>query len=544
MKKMNDRLRIFLIFGLFDFLFLSSISLGSYMYRAESFLTKPTGLEVLKMAVWALGLSIPLSAILVFCFRYLSRKQNERQAERRENFWELSVRGFMGSWKGLLCLWILLFGMFLLCYLAYYPGAYAYDIHWQTAQATGYYPYNSHHPPFHTFLWSICIKIGSGEIKKALLVYGVAQMVLLSGALANMVRTLAKSGVKMWLVIGAILFVCLNPVFAIFSFIMTKDVMFGAFFVLFMTSLYRISAGVKMYQGHGDEIILGTEIILCCLFRKNAVMAFAMFAMLSFLLQKQKRRRNFYLFVAPLIFYMLVTGVGYRLLKVESGDMREAFHVPMMQISYTAMSEWEELSPKLKEKVSEFITLEEIKENYDPLFADTIKDHFQISNQMGEKKFIRFSLLYCELLIRYPADYLYSYLHLSWPYWNPFAVTDVRYHHAKFISTDIVLNESLIRESRFPAILALYEKIADYSALKEHGFLLPLFSLSLPLWMILFFGTILWAERRYDRIVLYIPVFLLWLTYALGPVALSRYMLPFMLCYPVLVAVACRRKDH
>ena len=77
---------------------------------------------------------------------------------------------------------------------------------------------------------------------------------------------------------------------------------------------------------------------------------------------------------------MIISGPVYRILGMEKGNIAEAFHVPMIQVSYTTLTEWDSMPQKLQDRISEFLSTDEMKKYFDPYFADVTKDHFELNN--------------------------------------------------------------------------------------------------------------------------------------------------------------------
>ena len=129
-----------------------------------------------------------------------------------------------------LIIWIIIFISWIPAYLAYYPGILAYDIITQSNQALGYETYSTHHPPLHTFIWQLCLNAESTFSINPLVLYSITQMLFLSFAFARLIKFLIDKKVNNWIILASILFFTINPVIAIFSFIMTKDIYFTRLF--------------------------------------------------------------------------------------------------------------------------------------------------------------------------------------------------------------------------------------------------------------------------------------------------------------------------
>lgn len=174
------------------------------------------------------GFTAVFAAVLSVVIQYLLK------AEAKCN--RAAGRFFQYSW--LYC--AVIFLSWLPCYLAYYPGVIAYDMGEQLEQALGIVPITRHHPPLHTLFVQFCLFVQKETSCNALLVYSIIQMLLLAAAFSYLIYFLVKRNVDQRILIVTLLFFCINPVIAVFSFIPVKDAMAAAFFVLFMVELLNL----------------------------------------------------------------------------------------------------------------------------------------------------------------------------------------------------------------------------------------------------------------------------------------------------------------
>ena len=70
-----------------------------------------------------------------------------------------------------------------------------------------------------------------------------------------------------------------------------------------------------------------------------------------------------------------------------------------------------------------------------------------------------------------------------------------------------------------------------------------LFSIAMPIWVMLFSSVILILKRRYKYLLVILLPMLLWATYLLGPVSNSRYIWPLMMIYPVFLFLILENED-
>ena len=104
-------------------------------------------------------------------------------------------------------------------------------------------------------------------------------------------------------------------------------------------------------------------------------------------------------------------------------------------------------------------------------------------------------------------------------------------------------NYKIKRESKIPSLLKIYKSVEDYSLFEKIPFVSLLFSLSFPIWFIIFTLCEFLNARRYKLILVLLPMIFLWLTYIAGPVSIFRYVLPLFVLYPLILSLTLNYKN-
>ncbi len=433
-------------------------------------------------------------------------------------------------------LWAGIFLLYIPCFLAYYPGIYSYDILYQNMQAMGVCAYSKYHPPLHTFFWQLCMGIGRFLHIESLVVYGILQMLMLAATFAYALVYIRRRQTKNSLFTISALYFALNPVFAIFSIIPTKDVCFSVFFVLSFLFIYdAVRYSEEFFRNRLKFAATIVTLVLCCLLRNNAIYVFVATALCLILFLKKYRLQTYVLFLCALASFFIINGPVMRMLRVEDGNNREKLSVPMQQIAYTVVRHAEELSEETVLEIDRFLNYDTILSDYNPRFADPIKYGFKTGNYNSDP--MAFYKLWFRLLCRYPGEYVTAFLNLNLPYWYPDASTMDEYSQRQYIETYIYEDEnySVVRDSKLPGLYRFYESVADYSLFQKLPLISNLFSITTPVWAILCSAFCLIWKRRYRALIILLSPFLLWATYMLGPVSNMRYILPITMLYPLFL---------
>lgn len=436
--------------------------------------------------------------------------------------------------------WGLLFLAWLPALLAYWPGVHAYDAWMQTPQALGQLSgYNRIHPPLHTMLWALCIRVGSGCGVNPLTLYALLQMLAVSAAFAWALRTLRRLRVNRWLLLAAFAFFAFNPALAIFSISMTKDVLFGAFlFLLFLQSTLLVrdpTSFLRSPRAVAGFVLCGT---LSLLLRNNALYMLLLAAPFFLIALRREFWRTALLFALCVIPYWIVNGPVYDALGVQPAWETEALSVPMSQIANVALNDRDALSEEELEAIGQFFPIDKIEDIYNPRFADYVKHNFDKEAYYRDRG--AFYRLWWSLFRRHPDSYVCAFLDLNLPYWYPDAATVDYWSMRDYIEVEnVACSEfSTERESKLPRLLALYDRVADFSAFENRPLLNTVFSIATPIWLLLFCAVVLIWKRRWRLLLPLALPFFLWATYMAGPVSNFRYVEPLMTMYPLWIIMA------
>ena len=445
--------------------------------------------------------------------------------------------------------WIILAALILLsfvvCYAAYYPGIFSYDMPEQTAMALGQIPVSRFHPPLHTYFWKVCLKLEGVLPVRAIVIASVIQMLFMTAVLVRTLVWMAGRQVSGWVLLIGLVFLLFNPIIGIFSIVLAKDVTFAGFFLLFVIRFAQLLTDRDRFLRSPISVLaIGADILLCCLLRNNAMYAFLVMVPVALLIPGRRRWVSGLVFLVPILLYLFINGPIYNALGVEEGNVREMYSVPVQQIARVAAREGDALDEGTRKEINRYLKYWKIRKKYNPRFADPVKATFKNDNYEEDKA--GFFKLWLKLLRRYPGHFVDAFLDLNIPYWYPGADPIDLYSGRSYIETKIHPSPyyTFERPGRFPRLYDFYEKAANYSLFRKVPVLSAINALYFPIWFLLAGSLLLirYFRRRgkgqLHRTLLFLPVILFWLTYLIGPVSNARYIFPIILMYPVILAAA------
>ena len=523
--------RIKMISVIFSILYAVTTVFGRALYDTDGF-------EILYKDIYRIGMGIAeiisfviiVSLFLMNVFIKLQKYQSKLQKSKRK------------SWRELLLWWGIFFVSYIPCLLAYYPGMYTYDIPNQNYQAMGLWSYNKFHPPLHTYLWSLCLKYSKFFQIEAVTLYAFGQMLVIALFFATLIVYFRSRDYLVFII--TVIYYLFNPIFAIISLMITKDVLFGVFFGWTVILVCDILTYDMISYQKGIKIIL---LILCmlfsCLFRNNVVYVFIVYIPFVIIFFRKNKKYILISSICSLIIFYLISGPVMKMLNIQEGNNREMLSVPIQQISLVVVKHSNDIDKNTRDKIDQYVSYKELKKLYNPRFADPIKSTFRTDDYNKDK--VAFFKLWIELGKKYPKEYILAFLDLNLPYWFIDAHSIDEYSKREYIETNIKYDENyrIERKSKLPQLYDFYQKIADYSIMQKFPLIANLFSIAMPIWVMLFSSVILILKRRYKYLLVILLPMLLWATYLLGPVSNSRYIWPLMMIYPVFLFLILGNED-
>lgn len=118
-----------------------------------------------------------------------------------------------------------------------WPGILYGDSYNEIYQALGVEHLSTHHPLSHVFFLKFCLYATGGNIDNAVAIYSVISVLMVITILADVLTVLLKRGINA-VSAGVILILNVFPSTSFLSMSILKDMLFAAFFVLYILSIY------------------------------------------------------------------------------------------------------------------------------------------------------------------------------------------------------------------------------------------------------------------------------------------------------------------
>lgn len=482
-----------------------------------------------------------LYAVLLNLFFTLILPDGEKTARRPGG-------GESFSWFPFWPLFFLTGAVYVPVFLAVYPGIYSYDASVQVLQVFGEMPLSTHHPLLHTFFFCGCLKLGEllfGSYQAGMAIHSVCQSALMAAIFSLTLSRMYRRGASRLLLAVSWLFLALNPYLAVFSFVTTKDVLFGGFFLLAFDWALELTASPERFlASRRKTAVFFAAVLIMCLFRNQGIYVFLFFTLFFLIRLRRLPRKTAGAFLLPALAvtlaWYLLSGPLPSAFGVEKGDAREMLCVPMQQLARVYHEAPELLTEEETAYIEELIDPAAL-DQYVRINADPVKSGFR--TEVLKEDPGRFLRNWAAIGLRHPRIYLESFFMGNWGYWYPgdsqYWINYILFDGAFTDETYNVLH--ITRSSHFPALESWLRSITLTPAFQSVPVLSFLLNQAFPFWLMLTSAAFLIWKRRTTLLPALALILGYWGTLLLGPVTALRYALPLVYCVPLMAELLLGR---
>ena len=486
--------------------------------------------------------------IISYLFRFLDKNNfSQTKKEKKDN-------KFLKEFKKHPFLFSLCF--IIICWLPYiisfYPIILSPDPSFQIKQFFGirtkYADYavlldenvvmTNHHPVTHTILLGSCLKLGTliGNDNLGLFCYSLIQIAILAGTLAFTIYYMNKMQINNKYLIVVLLLYGLIPMFPLYAMSGVKDVLFGAFIILYLIVIHNLikTKGINYKWWHYLLIIL--LLILICLFRNNGIHVIILSFPFLFFVVKNKWKELLLVFFIIIGFNSTFNNVILPYFKITPGSIREVLSVPFQQTARYVKYHADELNEEEIAVIDNILGIKDLAQRYDPELADPVKNKFNKYTTDEELK--EYFKVWFKGLINHPGTYIeatmnnvYGFFYPEKTKWYVYYKFDDRitadgfnYHYNSLNNARKVLSSLAVSFPYLP-VIGLISNIA------------------FNVWLILILLVYAIYKKMYSHILILLPALVLILVCVVGPAnTYFRYALPFIFAMPFIIATFLEKR--
>lgn len=519
--------KIWICSCVYALLFSASIIAGSKLESMEEGLPLSLGLKDLGIfLVWFIIIAIAAAVVSGALFLRAGGEAREKKFSIR--FWAVKSAVMFLCWFPYL--------------LIFYPGNLSVDSYWSLQQILGNSPLNNAHPILYTGFVGIFVKLGMliKDIEFGIALYSAAQMLILSVVFGGLIEWFRKRGAGLILQVLATCFFALNPLIAMYSVTMWKDILFSTWIVLLVCFLYSaIQQDAQVFCRRKTKAVLAVLCILIAFGRNNGIYIVILALACLLLFYRKVWKKLILTFAGIIAFIYIVQGPVYSLAGVEKGNLAESLAVPLQQIAYTVKNDGY-ITEEQKAFLNNILPLDEMKKAYLPHSVNGVKFDPEFDNEYLEEHFGEFIKVWAQMLPHNFGKYVKAYLMHTSGYWHV-GTSDWRCIYGVIDSPGIESSD-LLREMTG---MDLRERINDMiepeeSVLKDN----VLYSIGASVWLVLFTAFFFLCSERKERLLCLIPLLGNWATIMIAvPTHCEfRYMFCFHLAIPFMVLMLFERQ--
>lgn len=438
------------------------------------------------------------------------------------------------------CFWVsfilLVLSRVIVLYFSQYPGELTSDSITQVIQTKSGI-YTNHHPFYHTMVIKLFMDLGMmlfNDINAAVATYSFFQILSTAFCFSFAVSTITRMGLPIESIIMIMMFFLLMPYHIMYAFTMWKDVMFGCFVLLLVTSIFRCMNNIG--NNIINYIMLFISGIGTCLFRSNGFFAFIILTVLFWVLFGKKEIRIFLMFVVMILICFTLKHPVLKALKVAQPDTIESLSIPAQQIA-RVVYEGYELTESETILLRQVMDIDQIPDTYNAHISDPIKALVRTTGnqQLIEDNKFEYIKLYIMLGLKYPFAYARGWIDETRGYWNA--------GYEYWIWSNDVHEDNAFGIKRITNSDSFNRRLNEYLWLFRNVEILKLFlCIGLFIWVDIYMLIISLLRKDREGILASLPIFVVVCSLLVATPVFSefRYIYAAFCTLPMVVVIALR----
>ncbi len=441
------------------------------------------------------------------------------------------------------------FFMIIICWIPHiiicYPGYVCPDAWNQLSQYFGLSNFTTHHPPAHTLLMGMIVKIGTnlgnGEI--GLFIFVLFQLFFFALVISYSICETNKICMNKYITIGMLAVFIVFPYSAGYVGLLLKDNLYSCMFLLFMVEFLKFVNNHYEFKGIKSTVLWIVSVMGVILFRNNGKYVIYPLVMVLFIIlikqyKLKKRKKVLGVLLTPIVLAVTINTVLISSYNIEKGSIREALSLPFQQTARYVKYYEDELDESEIRIINNVLDYEHMAQNYNPILSDHIKNDYKESATKEELK--EYLTLWIKQFFKHPMIYVEATINQNYFLLYP------------FYENDVVYNETYVDEKRFiHTELPTFSEESNKEHLEkwknaEYGYMKLLFSLpviglfSHPATYVLVLIFLLYyslKDKNKRFLLLVSPLLLSIVVIILAPCIQNhpRYAFPIIYSFPVIL---------
>jgi hypothetical protein len=393
---------------------------------------------------------------------------------------------------------------------------------------------NQHHPVPHTLLIHMFVALGKnvfGSYNFGIFLYAFFQFSFITMVIAYIAHYFYEKQLPKLLIIVMLIYFLLSPRIQNHMFLVTKDIIYGGFTMMFILSLF------DMLITEGDKVKLKRILITFVsglgvfLFRNEGRFVGGSVLVLAILFATGKRKIIAGIAIVLFAILFLINGVIYPAFNVSPGSRREKMCLPSEQTALYLLRHADEVTDEEKEIIGKVFNYEEMLEAYTPKRADLPKSKF--NEYCTSEELADYFKVWIRMFFKHPQTYLEATLYQTYGYFYPSAgfLYRVPYQDSTWLMQHTNNKcQEIGADFHHPEVLKWYRWFYE-KAFELIARIPPVLLLSLSatyLWSLIVLAFYFIRSRRWGALIISVQLFMQYAVCFAGPLdgTCFRYIYP------------------
>lgn len=421
-------------------------------------------------------------------------------------------------------------------FLMYFPGILTPDSIDSIDQSMGVVALKNYHPVMFTLFVKLILKIGLifGDLNFAVGLFSIVQMIIMATIFGYSVYWLSKRINNKAVLIAVLLFYAINPVIAMYSITMWKDIIFNGLvlllFLFLIDVVYTRGESLLSARGLGCFSLLG---VLIAFTRNNGILVVLTTIILLGVYLRAHLKKLVPVFLGMLVFITVIQGPVYSVFNIAKSPASETLGIPLQQVAFAAKYGGE-FTEEQEEFLNKVIPLETMTDVYRPHIVNQIKFNDEFDKEFFDENKYEFLSIWAQALPDNFSQYTKAHLMQTLGYYhigtsNWICRFGISHNSHGLYSVDLI--ESATNVNLKGGVSGLISSVNNIPVIGN------VFSIAFWIWLTLFCCIVLCIKKRRVFILPLIPLISIWASLLIGTPAFCefRYMLSFHYALPFII---------
>lgn len=397
---------------------------------------------------------------------------------------------------------------------------------------------NKHHSVLFTFILGSIVQIGEyiSTFNFGAFLFITLQIIILLISFAWLLNYLKKIEIPFWIRISSLLFYAFCPIVSFYAIAIIKDTFGSILILIYNAFMLKIIKNYNILKNKKFIIIFMIIILLTAMIKSNGfliIIVSYLSLLLSFIKDKIKFKKLFLIGLVPIIIFIGYDKVLLPSLDVTGTNKKESFSIPFMQVARLVNRNEDVIEYEDKKTINKILNYAAIKKDYEPDFADPVKNTY--NKHATEEELKEFWNVYFKYFKKYPKLYLAAFINSTYAYFFPEVgetkgIMEIDYRLGK---------DTIFNIANLPKLYTQREIVSRMLDIIERLPFLSLFNhVAFYDWSLIFSVIYIIKKKKYKYIVPLTSLIYIFISCLISPINGSfRYILSLVFCFPLIISI-------